>query len=160
MKPGLGTQLAHLLELLDSAVQASYTRAGLSMRPRYTPVFRALAEREPSTIGEISAAAGISQPAATQTIALMVKEGLISSTAGRTDARQRLIRLSAKGRRLLPELQACWAATGLAADGLDQDLPVPLSEVLARAIATLESRSFDQRIAVAREHLAKDRNPQ
>jgi len=160
MKLGLGTQLAHLLELLDGAVQASYTGAGLSMRPRYTPVIRALAECEPSTLGQISLAAGISQPAATQTVALMVKEGLITSTAAPGDGRQRLIRLSPKGRKLLPELQACWAATRLAAESLDKDLPLPLSVALDRAIAALDSRSFGQRIAMAREQLSRTQKPE
>ena len=86
MKQGLGTQLSHLLDLLDSAVQAGYSQAGLSMRPRYTPVLRALIECEPSTINQIAGAAGISQPLATQTIALMVKDGLVSSTPGKQDA--------------------------------------------------------------------------
>ena len=153
MKPGLGTQLAHLLELLDGAVQAAYVDAGLATRPRYTPVMRALAEREPSTIGQIAVAAGITQPAATQTIALMVKDGLVSSTAGPGDARQRLICLTPNGRELLPQLQACWAATKLAADSLDRDSRFPLSEALASAIAALEVRPFAKRIADARAQL-------
>ena len=74
MKQGLGTQLRHLIELLDGAVEASYVEAGLNYRPRYTPVMRALAANEALTIGEIAAQAGITQPAATQTVAVMVKE--------------------------------------------------------------------------------------
>jgi len=153
MKPGLGTQLSHLLEVLDGAVQAAYGRAGLAVRPRYTPVIRALIDREPCTIGQIATAAGISQPAATQTIALMVKDGLLTATAGAGDARQRMIKFTRKAKRMLPELQACWAATKMAADSLDNDLRLPLSEVLDSAIAELEKKPFDQRIAEARERL-------
>lgn len=160
MKQGLGTQLAHLLELLDGAVQAGYSRAGLSMRPRYTPVIRALIECEPSTIGQITKHAGITQPAATQTIGLMIKDGLVTSTAGENDARQRLIRFTDKGRELLPELQACWAATKLAADSLDDDLPFALSEALNNAIAALQARSFEKRIAAAREQLTQTKKSQ
>jgi DNA-binding MarR family transcriptional regulator len=156
MKPGLGTQLRHLLELLDGAVQAAYAEAGIDTRPRYTPVFRALGEREPRTLGEIAAAAGITQPAATQTIALMVKDGLVSAKAAPGDARQRLVRLTKKGRELYPRLQACWAATKLAADSLDQDTASPLSEALASAIAALQAQPFEQRIAKARARLAKE----
>ena len=86
MKPGLGTQLRHLLELLDGAVQAAYVEAGIATRPRYTPVFKALAEEEPCTLGQIASAAGITQPAATQTIALMVKDGLVTAKAAPTTA--------------------------------------------------------------------------
>jgi DNA-binding MarR family transcriptional regulator len=156
MKPGLGTQMRHLLELMDGAVQAAYVQAGIDTRPRYTPVFRALAGRESCTLGEIATAAGISQPAATQTVALMVADGLVSAKPAPGDARQRLVRLTKKGRELYPRLQACWAATKLAADSLDQDLPMPLSDTLAAAIAALQAQPFEQRIATARARLAKE----
>ena len=156
MKPGLGTQMRHLLELMDGAVQAAYVQAGIDTRPRYTPVFRALAGRESCTLGEIATAAGISQPAATQTVALMVADGLVSAKPAPGDARQRLVRLTKKGRELYPRLQACWAATKLAADSLDQDLPMPLSDTLAAAIAALQAQPFEQRIAAARARLAKE----
>jgi MarR family transcriptional regulator, organic hydroperoxide resistance regulator len=38
----------------------------LDYLPRYTPIVRALMASEPLTVGDIAAAAGISQPAATQ----------------------------------------------------------------------------------------------
>ena len=154
MKPTLGTQLRHLIELLDGAVQDAYVQAGVETRPRYTPIFRALAACEPSTLGQIAEAAGITQPAATQTIALMSKDGLVSVKPAPDDARQRLIRLTKKGRALYPKMQACWAATNLAADSLEQDSA--LSSAIASAIAALEIKPFAQRIADARSQLAEE----
>lgn len=154
MNPGLGTQLAHLIDLLDGAVLDAYVQAQLDTRPRFTPVLRALIECEPSSIGQIAKSARISQPAATQTIALMIDEGLITSTPGPGDGRQRLIRFTDQGRALLPKLQACWSATRMAADSLDAELAVPLSEVLAHAIEALERKPFGQRIAEARLQMA------
>lgn len=151
MKQGLGTQLRHLIELLDGAVQDAYAEAGLDYRPRYTPVMRALAGGQPHTVSQIAEAAGITQPAATQTVALMVKEGWLLAQASPTDARQKLLLLSPQGKRLLPKLQACWRATAAAADDLDAELPHPLSETLARAIEALEQRPFSERIRQARE---------
>jgi DNA-binding MarR family transcriptional regulator len=155
MKAGLGTQLRHLIELLDGAVSDAYAQEGLDYRPRYTPVMRALLEREPSTIGQLATAAGITQPAVTQTVALMVKEGLVSVQAEAEDKRQRLVQLTDAGRKLVPRLQACWKATASAADDLDAELPMPLSEILASAIVALESKPFGQRIAEARTRQAE-----
>lgn len=146
MKQGLGTQLRHLIELLDGAVQQAYVDAGLDYRPRYTPVMRVLAQQKSATIGELAELAGITQPAATQTVALMKKEGLLLVAAGGKDARQRVVRLSPQGEALLPRLQACWLATRQAADSLDADLDFPLSDCLAQAIAVLGQRSFGERI--------------
>lgn len=153
MKPGLGTQLRHLLELLDGAVEKAYALAGMRYRPRYTPVMRALMAQEPSTIGQIADAAKITQPAATQTIALMIKEGLLVSESGPVDGRQRLIRLSPRGRAILPKLHECWKATQMAADSLDASLMRPLSQSLDEAIAALDAESFGYRIAKARSQL-------
>jgi len=153
MKQGLGTQLRHLIELLDGAVEASYVEAGLDYRPRYTPVMRALAAVDALTIGEIAAQAGITQPAATQTVAVMVKEGLLVTSAGASDARRKMVRLSEAGRAMLPRLQQCWQATSRAAASLDAQLSHPLSETLASAIDALEKESFGDRIRAARAGL-------
>lgn len=147
MNRGLGTQLRHLLELLDGAVAERYAEVGLGYRPRYTPVMRALIDQEPSTLGQIAQHAGITQPAATQTVAKMVEEGWLSVEAGENDARQRVIRLTPQGRAALPRLKACWQATRNAADGLDAELSMPLSQLLEEAIAALERQPFGRRIA-------------
>ncbi|NRR34003.1 MarR family transcriptional regulator [Oxalobacteraceae bacterium] len=154
MKQGLGTQLRHLIELLDGAVQQSYADAGLDYRPRYTPVMRIFAQQQSATIGQLAELAGITQPAVTQTVALMKKEGLLLVAAGGEDGRQRVVRLSLQGEALLPSLQACWLATKSAADSLDAELAVPLSACLAQAIAVLEQRSFGDRIRDANKKVA------
>lgn len=149
MKQGLGTQLRHLIELLDGAVLQAYVDAGLDYRPRYTPVMRVLAQQPSATIGQLAGLAGITQPAATQTVALMKKEGILLVVAGGEDGRQRVVRLSPQGEQLLPRLQACWQATRNAADSLDAELDYPLSDCLAQAIAALGQRSFGARIEEA-----------
>ena len=164
MKRGLGTQLRHLLELLDGAVAQAYADAGHAYRPRYTPVMRALMDEEPLTIGRIAERAGITQPAATQTVGLMVQAGLVASQPGPQDGRQRLVRLSAAGRELLSVLQDHWAATAAAAASLDAELSRPLSQVLEEAIAALEKKPFGQRLAEARAQRSRppsrrSRNP-
>jgi DNA-binding MarR family transcriptional regulator len=156
MKRGLGTQLRHLIELLDGAVAAAYEEEGVDYRPRYTPVMRALAGGVPCTVGQIAEAAGITQPAATQTVALMLKHDLVRVAPSALDARQKQVSLSERGQALLPRLQRCWSATGAAAASLDADLAYPLSAILAEAIAALEQRPFGARIRAARALLSTD----
>ena len=147
--PGLGTQLRHLIELLDEGVSQANGYAGLDYRPRYTPVMQALADGAALTIGQVAEAAGISQPAATQTVAMMVKDGLVEVTAGPVDARQRVVALSKRGRALLPQLRRAWQATTRAAAGLDVESG--LLAAVAAALAALERQSFATRIAAALE---------
>lgn len=146
MKPGLGTQLRHLIDLLDGAVGDAYDAAGLDYRPRYTPVMRALASGKALSISQIAQQAHITQPAATQTVSLMLKADLLQTEASSLDARQKMVRLSPHGKAILPKLKRCWAATKAAADSLDADMSHPLSDALAEAIAALEQRPFGERI--------------
>lgn len=159
MKATHGTQLRHLIELLDGAVGEAYVKAGLNYRPRYTPVMRSLMASEPATLGFIAEAAGITQPAATQTVALMVKDGLVAVEASAHDARQKLIRLTPQGRALIPQLQTCWQATALAAASLEADMPFPLGEVLASAITALAAKPMGVRIDEARARLTAPSTP-
>lgn len=156
MKQGLGTQLRHLIELLDGAVAHAYAEEGIDYRPRYTPVMRALAGGAPCSIGQIAQSAGITQPAATQTVALMLRHALVTITPSPLDARQKQVALSAQGQALLPRLQRCWSATSAAAASLDADLSHPLSAILAEAIAALEQRPFGTRIRAASASLPPD----
>ena len=83
----------------------------------------------------------------------MLKDGLLTSTPGPGDGRQRLTRLTDAGRAMLPQLQQYWQATALAAASLDADLEAPLSQVLGAAIAALEKnrlRSASPRRATSR----------
>lgn len=156
MKSTHGTQLRHLIELLDGAVGEAYEAAGLNYRPRYTPVMRSLMAKEPATIGFIAEAAGITQPAATQTIALMIKDRIVSVETNPADARQKMIRLTKQGHALIPQLKMCWQATATATASLEAELPFPLSEVLDSAICALEKKSFGARIREARAQLQDD----
>jgi len=150
--PMLGTLLRHLVELLDGAVEQAYRRAGLTYRPRYTPVVRALRALGPASIRAISLHARITHSATSQTVAQMVKDGLVQSRPGE-DARERIIALTPQARRMLPALERQWAIIDTAARRLEDDLSVPLSAVVAEAIEALAREGFAERIErAAAEH--------
>lgn len=142
----LGTLLRHLLELLDEDVEATYRAAGLDYRPRFTPVMRALDELGPSSIRSVARHASLTHSAASQTVAEMVRRGLVRSQAGE-DARERIVALTDRGRALLPQLREFWSATNAAASGLGEEIGVDLAAAAAAAIAALEARPFFDRIA-------------
>jgi len=153
MNRTLGTKLRHLIDLLDTAVDNSYAEAGLQYRPRYTPLMRALRNSDGLAIGQLAEIGGITQPAATQTITLMQKDGLVVATAATDDARKKVIRLSEAGRAMLPALEKCWAATNAASAALEAELPYPLSDLIEAAISALEQQPMEERIKLARHAL-------
>ncbi|MCP2168645.1 MarR family winged helix-turn-helix transcriptional regulator [Goodfellowiella coeruleoviolacea] len=145
----LGTRLRHLLELLDGDLSAVYEDLGLGwFRPRFTSTVRVLAAAGPSSISEIAAATGVTHSAASQTVAQMRKAGLVTLEPG-PDARQRIVRLTPAAERLVPVLNAEWAATTAAIEALEAELSAPLSRIVAEALAALHRRPMRQRIADA-----------
>lgn len=146
--PTLGTLVRNLLELLDREVEAAYAASGLAWRPRYTPILRALLSLGPTSIKALALETGVSHSAVSQTISQMSKDELVTLTPG-SDARERIVVLTAKTETLVPALQRQWAATNTAAGQLDVELSAPLTGVLREAIAALEERPFGERIAAA-----------
>ena len=144
----LGTLLRHLIETLDGAVAEAYAADGLAYLPRYTPVMRALLALGPSPLRAIATHAGISHSAVSQTVAQMVRAGLIALRPG-ADARERIADLTPAGRRMVPALRRHWDATARATRSLDADCSAPLSQVVREALAALDRRPFSDRIAAA-----------
>lgn len=146
--PTLGTLLRHLIELLDGDLERPYRDLGLDYRPRYTPVVRALVDLGPSPIRDIARAVGITHSAASQTVAQMTRKGLLRAKPG-ADARERVVGMTPKLRRMLARLEVQWAATDVAADRLNEELPHSLQDVVSSAISALERKPFAERIAEA-----------
>jgi DNA-binding MarR family transcriptional regulator len=146
---GLGTRMRHVLELLDGDVARVYADLGLTgYRPRFSPVVRALVALGPLSIRELARAVGVTHSAASQTAAQMARAGLLTLQPG-ADARQRIASLTARTRRLLPLIEAEWAATDLATAGLEAELPAALGEILLLAERAVVSRPMRTRISDA-----------
>jgi DNA-binding MarR family transcriptional regulator len=141
----LGTLLRHLIDILDGAVDEAYVQAGLDYRPRYTPIMRVLLERGPSSIRSIASSAGMTHSAVSQTVAQMVKRGLVKIKTG-GDAREHIVVLTPAAKAMVPALQRQWAATTAAVRTLDAELSAPLSDLLRETIDVLEATPFADRI--------------
>ncbi|WP_410664421.1 MarR family transcriptional regulator [Amycolatopsis sp. lyj-84] len=155
----MGTLLRHVLELTEADVSAFFEDIGLGdYRPRFTPIVRAIVARGPMPIRDLAAEVGVTHSAASQTVAQMARQDLVSLKPGR-DARQRIVSLTEKTQRLMPTLEAEWAATQAAAEQLETELPYPLREVLVAAVEALERKSLRDRIAETDAALRIGRRP-
>ena len=147
MDGAIGTQLRHVLELLDGDVAKVYLDLGLpEYRPRFSPIVRALVAAGPLPIRDLAIAVGVTHSAASQTVAQLTKAGFATLQPG-ADARQRIVHLTDKTRDLLPTIEAEWQATTAAMSQLDAELTAPLGQILTELVAAVERRSFRNRIA-------------
>lgn len=143
---GLGTKLRRLLGLLEGDVQAVYDARGILFKPRFYPLVQLLVRSaEPVTLVHLSAQMGVTHSAISQTIREMREVGLVVVEPGQ-DARERYIRLSDAGQRLVKELRPIWNAVIAAEDALDAALPMPLRQLLDEANRDLATVPFRERI--------------
>lgn len=148
-----GVLLRRLIDHLDGAVEQSYIDAGLDYRPRFTPILRALLNDGPASLRTLSARTAVTHSAVSQTVSQMASRGWVGLEPG-ADARERIVALTPFALEQLPVLERCWAATAAASNGLDADIGQPLSEVLGRALAALDRRSFHDRLKAASSSLS------
>lgn len=141
----VGSLLNELLDRLDADVQAIYGADGLNYRPRFTPVMRVLDEQGPSSIAAIARLAPLTHSAASQTVAQMVKTGLVTTRRGK-DGRERVVELSADGKTVMPRLRQHWANTARALRQLDEEIGTSLADALERALQALSRKSLRERV--------------
>lgn len=144
-QPGLGELLRHLQDLVDESSANWYKQLRFRYRPRYTPVMRALADG-PASVTELKDQLLVTQGAVSQTIKLMLEDGLIRSSKG-SDARQTIVSLSPAGESALKTLKPRWEAIFDAIAAMEEEIDLPLLAGLQRAANALEERPFADRIS-------------
>ncbi|MGW5386195.1 methyltransferase domain-containing protein [Nocardia sp. NPDC003963] len=145
--PGLGELLRYVGELIDRGAGEVYESLGMSYRPRYTPVLRAM-NAGAETVTGITSLTQVTQGAVSQAVGQMVADGLVVREQ-LPDGRKSGIRLTAAGRELVEALTPHWAATFAAVIELERDTGFPIRRVLTDTATALESEGFAARIHAA-----------
>jgi DNA-binding MarR family transcriptional regulator len=141
-----------LQEALDNDIAALYDEAGIAgVRTRFVGPLIRLGRHESMTIQELATAMQVTHSAMSQTAAAMRAAGL-AEPAGGGDGRTRRVRLTERGRELLPFLEAEWRATEATVRELEAEIAYPLSRVVEDIEAVLAIRPFRDRL---RDNLAK-----
>jgi DNA-binding MarR family transcriptional regulator len=142
--------LHRTLRAIDAEIGRIYSERQVpDLTPRQVLPLIRIGRRGPMTVSELASNFDVTHSAASQTAASLVKSGYARMKAG-TDARTRQIALTAKGRALLPLLEAEWRATEAALAELESEIPYPLSQAARDLQEALARRSFYERIS---EHL-------
>jgi DNA-binding MarR family transcriptional regulator len=142
-----------LVRQMDNDIARIYDdRDVTGITPRHALPLIRLAHVGPMTITDIASVLGVTHSAASQTVAALSRAGYVRSKPG-SDARTRTIALTARGRALVPLLQAEWRATEAAIEELESEIPYPLSQVGRDLEVALGRRSFYERVS---DHLVND----
>lgn len=146
-KPGLGELLRYVGELVDQGAEAQYRALNLNYRARYTPALRAISAGA-ETVTDVTERTNLTQGAVSQTIGLMVADGIVARHT-LEDGRKSGIHLTSQGKDLLKVLRPQWRLIFTAIDALEKEIGHPLLRVLEDAARALERQDFAARLKAA-----------
>ncbi|MBR9921742.1 MAG: MarR family transcriptional regulator [Bacteroidetes bacterium] len=147
----IGSRFRRLSEYIMKQGEEIYALYNLDFQPRNFPVFYALSKQEKLGIMELADLLQLTHPGVIQQSKALEKQGLIESVQGEEDKRRRWLSLSAKGRKMLPDLEKVWqdirdVFTELL-DGEKENLVGNLDKLES----LLQEKSFSSRVAKRRK---------
>jgi DNA-binding MarR family transcriptional regulator len=117
----LGARLRRVSEAIDKDATRIYATMGITFEQRWFGVLNQLALNSAMTVSELADALRITRASVSQTRQSLEDAGLITSKDHPSDARQRHLALTAKGRRLVNRLALLWHAMDEAAREVDEE---------------------------------------
>lgn len=145
----IGTRLKQVQDLLDGGLAQVYAELGLpGFRLRYTPVLKVLDSANGQSIRDLAEAVGVTHSAMSQTVAQLLRDGLVSSEKG-SDARSRVVQLTPAAKKIMPTLDREWRMTSILARELEAEMSIPLSQALDEVLALLAKRPYAERASAA-----------
>ena len=137
----LGSRFRRLGERLQTETQAILDTLDPRVASAWHPILNLIDHSGPSTIGEIAAALGVTQPGITRSVAGLVRAGILRTDPDPDDGRIRRAALTDEGRALVDRAKAeVWPAVEHAVrdlcDGFADDLLDHLTRIEERLAET------------------------
>ncbi len=153
----MASRLRRLAERLYRDGERVYAAHDVDFEPRWFQVAARLkgADGAPLTITGMAADLGITHPAVIKVVREMEERGIVASVHDPADARQRRIRLTAKGERLLVRLEPLWDAFAEATRRLFEEIGCDVMAAVGRLEAALDEQDMARRIGCSYQ----DRGP-
>ena len=142
----LGSRLKRLGERMQADVLRIVEDAGLPIQPSQYPLLAALDLNGPLTVNEMVRMTGLSQPAATRSIGLLIDLGLVEANRVHRDQRHKTIALTAAGEEAMARSKRdVWPKVEAAVKAACADLSGPLLDQIGALEASLADTSLHQR---------------
>src|SRR5262245_36174461 len=97
----LGTRMRRIGERLQADTQDLLRELNIGVAPSQYAFLIALYRLGPLTIGDLSDAVGVTQPATTKSVGLIARLGLLRVAASDEDQRRKIVSLTEKGQKLI-----------------------------------------------------------
>jgi len=146
----LGSRLKRLAERMQAEVSQVAEQAGLAIQPSQYSLLATLDRFGPQTIGELTVAMELSQPAITRMAAKLAAMGLVSIDRRHKDQRHKTVSLTERGKVDLEHSKRhVWPQVESAVTEMLRGLSGPLLEQVAAIERMLAEKPLDQRALAA-----------
>lgn len=142
----LATRLKRLSERLMKDVSRIYRDLDIDFEARWFSILYALVQRSPMTVTALARTLRLTHPAVNQLAGELIARKLLLSAKGKKDERQRLLRLSAKGRAMADRLAPVWDRIREATRELIDETGSDLIETIGKTERLLDLRDMYRRV--------------
>ncbi len=149
-KTAIGKRLRRLSELIDRDAKSLYKEQGVHFEQRWFGILNELVVNGPMTVKELAQALKITHASVSETRRSLEAANIIGAKTDKSDGRQRILHLTAKGKRLVETLSPLWQALEDASNELNDEARNVVA-ALDRLDAALTRKSLYDR---ATENLA------
>jgi len=140
------TRLKRLSERLMKDVSHLYHKLDVNFEARWFSILYALNLQSPMSITALAKSLRLTHTAVNQLTTEMIKKGLIISSKGKRDERQRFLELSKKGKGVAAKLTPVWEEIRLATKELIASTNCDLLSVIAEIEHQLDEQDMYERV--------------
>ena len=150
-KMALGSRLRRLSEKFTEDAAKIYALYDVMLNPKWFPVFYVLSKKEELSITEIAQCIGHSHPSVSQIVKEMTNKGLTTTAKGVLDARVNVVKLSEKGKQLIPKIENQYLDVNQAAEELLLEAQHDLWQAIEEIEFLLDRKDFYTRVEEKRK---------
>ena len=141
------TRLKRISDAMLHDGKRMYKELGMDIEPNWFAVFKLLNKLDSLSVTEIAEAIGLSHPSVISILNKMSEAGYLKEARSQNDDRKRILSLTAKAKRRMPEFEKVWDAATAGFKRMMRDADIlGLLTVLEQRIAErgFRERTFDE----------------
>jgi len=143
----LGSRLKRLSDRLMADAGQVYKNCGHDIQPKWFALLALLDRRKEVSIVEASELLGVTQPAISQFVKELIREGFVTATPSLKDSRRKFIKLTEQGEMTIANMKRMWKAVDLAAKQLCEEAAADFFNSVKRFEQALNKNSLAERTA-------------
>ncbi|WPX41548.1 bifunctional helix-turn-helix transcriptional regulator/GNAT family N-acetyltransferase [Akkermansia sp. N21116] len=142
----IGSRLRMLTDKITEDAGRIFTLYGVSIKPKWFPVFFVLSQGKTGTVTDIAKEIGHSHPSVSKIVREMLTGGLVQEIRDETDKRRNVIMLSSQGQLMAEAIKAPYADVTEAIERISEETQHDLWEALGEWEQLLEKQPLIQRV--------------